>query len=475
LILTNHHVALDCIRTSTLAEQGGDEAENLITEGFTAKSPADELPCKRFRVQVERDAREVTAELDAVVKPDMDARQIQQARQAVRSDLERACGEKMGENFRCEVTDFNSGARSFLITYEEFKDIRLVYAPEKQLGYFGGDEMNFRFPRYVSDISILRAYRGEDGSHGEYDPANVPARPDQYLTVSLAGVEEGDFTMVAGFPGNTNRYRMSFSARYNVDKGIPNQIRDLEAELELLRNYAEKKEQHEVILQSRIFGLSNTLKYQRDVLAALEETQVVADREKRESELMAFLEAHPGLRTEYGDVLEEQGKVYADDVESNADLDAALRWLQRSSVLGYAAALYEFAVERAKSSDRDREPQFQERNWPRVRQALIDDDPMILELEQDLLTLGFERALALPAPKRIAAVDALRKRLGSEEAGKEVGPRRLARAVLDGTEIPSVENRKKLIEAHEFRPSHGCLEGRHHLSGCKLHAESHLW
>ena len=163
LILTNHHVALDCIRTATLAEQGKGKAEDLIDQGFTAASPAGELSCKRFRAEVETSATDVTAELNAAVTPGMGAGEIQQVRMEKRSDLERACQRKMGDDYSCAVVDFNSGARSLLIVYEEYRDIRLVYAPEKQLGYFGGDEMNFRFPRYVSDISILRAYEGPDG------------------------------------------------------------------------------------------------------------------------------------------------------------------------------------------------------------------------------------------------------------------------------------------------------------------------
>src|SRR6266849_5626151 len=194
LILTNHHVALDCIRTSTLAEQNKAKADNLIDSGFTAKSPADELPCKRFKAQIELSARDVTAEVNRGVTPGMPIAEIQRLRQAARSDVERACQIERGDRFSCDVVDFNSGARLLLITYEDFRDVRLVYAPEKQLGYFGGDEMNFRFPRYVSDISILRAYQGRDGSHGEYEASHVPVRPDQYLHVTMSGVKDGDFT-----------------------------------------------------------------------------------------------------------------------------------------------------------------------------------------------------------------------------------------------------------------------------------------
>jgi hypothetical protein len=446
LILTNHHVALDCIRTSTLAEQNKARADNLIDSGFTAKSAADELPCKRFKAQVERSARDVTAEVNRGVTPGMPIAEIQRLRQAARSDLERACQTERGNRFSCDVVDFNSGARLLLITYEDFRDVRLVYAPEKQLGYFGGDEMNFRFPRYVSDISILRAYQGTDGNHDEYDASHVPVKPDHYLRVTTSGVKEGDFTLVAGNPGNTNRYRESYSAEYNLRKGIPTQIEDLERQLGLLRKYAAMKPEYQVLLQSQIFGLANTLKYQKDVLAALKATNVVAERQGRERELTAFLDARPDLKAEFGAVLASQAAVYANDVEANADLDAALGWLRRADAVGYAVGLYEFALERAKSSDREREPQFQERHWPAIRQGLLNDDPIIAALDEEVLATGFERALALPPAQRIPAVQKL-----AEKMGPSATPRSMAHAVIGGSQIASVDTRKQLIDARPDR------------------------
>jgi len=446
LILTNHHVALDCIRTSTLAEQRQADAENLIEQGFTAASRAEELPCKRFRVQIERSAQDVTAQVDAAVTDDMDIVQIQRARQGARSDLERTCQAERGANFTCAVFDFNSGARSLLVVWEEFKDVRLVYAPEVQLGYYGGDEMNFRFPRYVSDISILRAYQGADGSHGEYDAAHVPVTPEAHLRVTFDGVREGDFTLVAGYPANTNRYRMSLSASYNLRKGIPDQIRDLEQELELLRTHAAADPQNQVILQSRIFGLANSLKYQQDVLVALEATGVVEQWRRREREFLAFLATRADLRAAYGDVIEAQTDVYASDVEANASLDSALQWLQRSSVVSYASGLYQFALARGQASDREREPQFQERNWPLVRQALLDDEPILDALEEDMLAAGFEKALSLPSSQQIPAVRMLGARVNAGRS-TPASPRELARAVLAGSQAASAESRATFIEA----------------------------
>jgi len=436
LILTNHHVALDCIRTSTLAE----DSENYVEMGFTAPVITEELPCKRFLVQVEREAREVTDRLTAAAAPGASAEDVQRARERVRSDLERSCQKERGDDFRCEAVDFGSGARSYLIVYEQFKDVRLVYAPEVSLGYFGGDEMNFRFPRYVSDVSVLRAYVGPDGAHREYHVENVPAKPSHYLRVGLDGVQEGDFVWIGGFPGNTNRYRMSFSADYNVRKGMPDSIQNMEAELEILRKYAAMNPANDVLLKSRIFGLANALKYQRDVHQALRATDVVSSWRRRERELMDFLGTRPDLSAEYGSVLEDQKKVYAEDVEAFDPLDAAIEWLQKSTVLGYASGLYEFALARAESSDADREPQFQERYWPEVKQTLLNDDPILLELDEDLLTRGFELALALEGAQKIAAVESLADRVGRD-------PRKLARAVLEGSKLDSLEGRKGWIEA----------------------------
>jgi Peptidase S46 len=441
LILTNHHVALDCIRTSALADESAASADSLIETGFTAANRGQELPCKRFRAQIERSARDVTAQLNAAVTPGMAVADVQRARQAARSDLERACAAERGDAFTCAVVDFNSGARSLLIVYEEFRDLRLVYAPEKQLGYYGGDEMNFRFPRFAADISILRAYQGADGDHGEYDAAHVPVRPDSYLRVSMAGVEEGDFTFVVGNPGNTNRYRMSYSARYNLLEGIPNQIRDLQTALDLLRRHAARAPENQVLLQSRIFSLANTLKYEQDVLAALRSTNIVEDRVARERDFMAYVNSRPEVAREFGDVLASQAAVYANDVEAYADVDAALDWFGRSDLVSYASSLFQFAQARGKASDEERPPQYQERNWANVRAALLDDDPILPDLEEDVLAVAFEKALALPEERRLAAVQALVAAEGTSDA------RALARAVVSGSAVASVSSRGQLAEA----------------------------
>ena len=258
-------------------------------------------------------------------------------------------------------------------------------------------------------------------------------------------VREGDFTLVAGFPGNTNRYRESLSASYNLRKGIPDQIRSLDDELRILRRHAAADSKIQVILQSRIFGLANSLKYEQDLLAALKASDVVAGRQRRERDFMRFLEGRPDLKPLYGDVIDAQAAVYANDVEARAELDAALNWIQKSSVVSYASALHEFAAARAHASDRDRDPQFQERNWPRVRQSLLDEEPLVPALEEDLLTEGFTRALKLTGDQAIPAVRRLAERVARNGAAPD--PRDLARAVLAGSALASAAGRKPLVDA----------------------------
>ena len=156
---------------------------------------------------------------------------------------------------------------------------------------------------------------------------------------------------------------------------------------------------------------------------------------------MAFVKSKPELQKEYGTLLEEHRQLYATAVLANSDLDAALDWLQKTSVVSYAATLYEFAEERAKSSDRERDPQFQERFWGDLKQVLLNDEPLIENLEADILAIGFERALALPADRQIPAVRSLVQRAGTSD------PRALARAIVGASKLAALDVRKTLVEA----------------------------
>ena len=249
--------------------------------------------------------------------------------------------------------------------------------------------MNFRFPRYVSDISILRAYQGADGSHGEYDASHVPAKPAHYLRVTLDGVKDGDFTLVVGNPGNTNRYRMSYSARYNLLKGIPDQIADLD-----------DRARAAAALRGGEAGEPGAAPEPH--LRPGEHAQVPAGRARR-APVHQHRRGSPRARAAVhgfrgrpararaassATSSTSQAAVYAEDVEANADLDAALGLVPAARSCSELALACTSSRGARAASDRERLPQFQERNWPNLRAGLLDDEPVLAPLEEDCLAPG---------------------------------------------------------------------------------------
>ena len=115
----------------------------------------------------------------------------------------------------------NSGMYYYQFNYQNDRDIRIVYAPPKSIGFYGGDPDNFEWTRHCGDFTFMRAYVGPDGKSADYSPNNVPFKPKRFLTVSAAGVKENDLTMIIGYPGGTNRYRESYSVAYNQDVNLP--------------------------------------------------------------------------------------------------------------------------------------------------------------------------------------------------------------------------------------------------------------
>src|SRR5207302_388848 len=128
---------------------------------------------------------------------------------------------KPAEGITARVLPLNEGLSYYLFTYLTLRDVRIIYAPPKNIGFFGGDPDNFEWPRHDGDFTFMRVYTGANGKPADYSPANVPYKPKKFLSLSMGGVKEGDFMMVMGYPGSTRRYRESYSVAYNQDIAMP--------------------------------------------------------------------------------------------------------------------------------------------------------------------------------------------------------------------------------------------------------------
>ena len=202
LLLTNHHCGYDAIQSHSSVEN------DYLTHGFWARSRAEELPNKRLNVKFLVRMEEVTDRLAAG----------ETAEEIIRR------AEAEGTGYKAQIEQMYYGNQQFLFLYEQFDDVRLVAAPPSSIGKFGGDTDNWIWPRHTGDFSVFRIYAGPDNKPAAYSPDNVPYKPKKHFAISTKGVGEGDFTMIYGFPGNTQQYIVSDVVRYIAETSDPMKI-----------------------------------------------------------------------------------------------------------------------------------------------------------------------------------------------------------------------------------------------------------
>ena len=212
LLLTNHHCGYDAIQRHSTVEH------DYLTDGFWARTREEELPNRDLNVRFLVRMEEVTDRLAAGETPE--------------EIIAAACAE--GTGYKASVEQMYYGDQQFLFVYEQFDDVRLVAAPPSSIGKFGGDTDNWIWPRHTGDFSLFRIYASKDNKPAPYSPDNVPYRPKKHFTISTKGVKEGDFTMIYGFPGNTQEYILSDAVEYIAERSDPAKIAIRDGRLEII-------------------------------------------------------------------------------------------------------------------------------------------------------------------------------------------------------------------------------------------------
>src|SRR6202790_5256605 len=202
LTFTNHHVGAECI------QQLSTGGKDYLKTGYYAKTQAEEAKCPALELNVLEEIEDVTAKVNAALKPGMSVADQGQAQRAAMSTIEQQCATET--KLRCDVVTFYSGAMYHLYKYKKYTDVRLVFAPEFQAAFFGGDPDNFEYPRYDLDVCFFRIYENDK-----------PVHLDNYLRWSPAGVKEGDLIFVSGNPGSTDRLNTMAQLQFLRDQGYP--------------------------------------------------------------------------------------------------------------------------------------------------------------------------------------------------------------------------------------------------------------
>jgi hypothetical protein len=435
LVITNHHVAYGAIQFQSTAR------ENFIANGFLAKTREEELPAPGYTASVLVDFRDVTREVLAATKPEMSDAERQQAIDRRRNEIAREA-EKRAPGLRATVVDMLSGKRYMLYVYQEFKDVRLVYAPPASVGEYGGEIDNWMWPRHTGDFSFMRVYAGPDGNPAPYSKDNVPYRPKRWLKLATKPVREGDFVMVLGYPGTTMRYRSSYSIAFNQNVTYPRQIAFYSDLIRLLEEEGNKDPELRVRFASRLKGLYNSLKYMQGMVEGLKKTRLVAKKQEQERQFQAFLQRRPDFQQRYGDVLPSIEKLYR-ELSTYEAKQAVLGYFNFSTVFSFARTIWYWADERAKPPE-ERDPGFNEEELPRVKENFQNAERNLhVPTDKRILALVLRRAAQLPEGQRIQALEPVLGNWKGEVLDQRI--ERFVDSLYAGTKVIDLNERLKML------------------------------
>jgi peptidase S46-like protein len=400
LIVTNNHCVQNALQYNSTPDH------NFLADGFIARKREDEMsngPGSRLSVVTQ--VVEVTDDLKRRLTPALTDRKRYDVVDAWTKERTAAC-EKDGS--RCRVAPFFGGLRWFEIKQVELMDVRLVYAPAKGIGNFGGETDNWRWPRHTGDFSFYRAYVGPDGKPAPYSVKNLPYRPKRWLKISPKGASPGELVFVVGYPGMTERLQTAGEITELASWGLPRSIRRATEQLAILDGLKHVGPDVPIKIQNRIRGLNNGLTKNRGVLDGLVKGGILEKKLAQQRELSLWISENPERRMRFADVLAELHALQ-DEAAKTRECDAIVTDLRGArgadTLLGAAIAIVDTAFNRPKK-DVDREPEFQERNWSRNRDGL---ERMQKTLDRDvdraLLRYRLLEAAQLPASERIEPLD----------------------------------------------------------------------
>lgn len=396
LIATNHHCLFSILQEHSTPQN------DIITNGFLARSHGEELPSKTTRVTLPRKFTDVTKEVLAAVPAGADDLARNKAVDAKQKDLVARCEQK--KSTRCQVAVFDGGVQYVLIEALEISDIRLVYAPPRAVGEYGGEDDNFMWPRHTGDFSIARAYVAPDGQSAPYNQANVPYKPEFYFPISTQGVAPGDFVMVMGYPGRTYRSLVADEMAERRDLYYTRGSQLFGEWIQILEDTTKGSSEGTIAVAATLKGWNNTFKNYNGQLAGFRRGRILEKQREAEQQVVEWAKSRP----QYAEALAaREGLIeLVSQQRETWEHDFLLRSLSRGpKALDFAIRIASLASEKRKP-DLERDPEYMDRNLPRLRASLErDQKAYFAPADKALFASVVRRASALAAGQRIAALD----------------------------------------------------------------------
>lgn len=409
LVVTNHHCAYGSLQFNSTPQR------DLLKNGFYATTLADELPAAPgSRVFVTVDMKDVSAEVLNGKTRALAGKARTDAIEATEKQLVAACEADKGH--RCNVYAFFGGLQYQLIKQLEIRDVRLVHAPAAGVGVFGGDADNWMWPRHTGDYSFYRAYVGADGKPADYSKDNKPYVPKYHLKLASSPLDAGDFVMVTGYPGRTNRHRLPREVAFTFGWEQPAIVKAMGESIDIIKAETAGRRDGEIKMAARMQGLQNYYKNRQGQQASYDNSDFLQRKTAAFDQLKAWVDASPERKARYGaDVAATDALLTEREAISRKEY---LLGFMMPAMLKAASQLYETAQQQAKP-DAERKSGYQERDLPRLRAALQQLDRRYDEPSDKRLAAHFlAQYLAQPADTLNPAwLSALGLKAGQDEAG----------------------------------------------------------
>ena len=298
LLFTNHHCGYDVIASASSVDH------NYLRDGFYARSKSEELPAEGLSVQALLRIDDVTKEVMDSLGGLSGVDRMQRQSSVITSINKRMSD--ADQFIEARVSSFFKGNQFLVFTYQRYKDVRLVGAPPESVGKFGGGTDNWEWPRHTGDYSIFRVYVSKDGKPAEYSADNIPLKPKWFLPLSLKGVKDGDYVMVYGYPGSTNRYETSYGIKQKIDIDNPSLVRLRDLRLKFMMQEMKKDPSIKLQLASSYAMIANYWKFYDGETKQLIKYDVYVAKKKEEEAFAAWAKGKP----EYENIFTDWARVY---------------------------------------------------------------------------------------------------------------------------------------------------------------------
>lgn len=295
LLITNHHCGYGSIQSHSTVDH------DYLTNGFWAKSKSEELSNPGLSVTFLVKMEDVTEKILSVVNNKMSEKE---RNDKITENIKKLTDEATkGTAYKAIIRSFFDGNEFFMFVYEIYKDVRLVGAPPSSIGKYGADTDNWMWPRHTCDFSMFRVYTGPDGKPAEYSKDNIPMVPKHYLPVSIAGVNNGDFAMVMGYPGSTDRFLTSYGINLALEKFNPSIVKIREKKLELMRQDMDANSEVRIKYASKYASIANYWKYFIGQSKGLQRLNVYDKKKTIEDAFKVWVNANQERKTKYDSAL----------------------------------------------------------------------------------------------------------------------------------------------------------------------------